>query len=99
MLRVPLGDFDFMTLSSSYREPGIAFCLVYAVFLVLVLLNIFVVVLFDCFVFARRREARKLIAFYLQDLLNRVSINQSLHHFSKLEARDGRRYVTCDLEL
>ena len=73
LLRVPLGDFDFSSLASSYREPGIAFCLLYSVFLVLALLNLFIIVMFHCFLSARRQEARRHNSFYLQDLLNKVS--------------------------
>ena len=72
LLRVPLGDFDFSYVATSCGVPGTVFCLVYALFL-LIALNAFVVVMFDCFVYSRRQEARKLNPFYLQDLVNQAS--------------------------
>jgi len=74
LLRVLLGDFDFNYLATSYRIVGAVFFLLYAVFLLFFIINIFVAVMLACYLAARRQVARAQKPFYLVDLLNKVRV-------------------------
>ena len=76
MLRILLGDYNFNYLAASYPITGTLFFLLYAIFLFFFIVNLFAIVMFNCFTVVRREISQKHKPFYLMDLLNRVSGRQ-----------------------